>query len=248
MTGPRYFFLFDLDGTVLDTEFEVSRITAELANSKGCNISAEEVFIKFAGLSCNDKFGGIAKLQGVTLTADDLKELAQKHDATKRLLFGQDDIPVNPGIPELLQRLSDDGHVLSIGSSNRSSHSQLGLTKVGLISYFGSRIYGPDQVNDLKKPNPAIFIYGMKENGASPENTVVVEDTLPGIIAGRAAGAYVIAYLDPRFGTGTLAGEKIKAYKAAGADAVIRSYDDFIKNLPTAKLKAAAPRTTPPRL
>jgi len=81
----------------------------------------------------------------------------------------------------------------------------------------------------------------MHANGSSTQNTIVIEDTEPGIVAGRAAGAFVIAYLDPRFGTGNMALEKQKSMHLAGADAVVRDFHDVLNFIPSCTPLCAQP-------
>jgi len=217
--------IFDLDGTIFDTEYEVSRITADLARDKGFVISADDVFRDFSGLGTHAKFSGIAQKFDAILSEAELKELDFQHEQRKQQIYLADKIPVVPGIPGVLQALTEAGHTLSIGSSNPSGRSRLGLTKTGLVHHFEPRIYGPDLVGGLKKPDPAVFLLAMKENGSTAAN-IVVEDTEPGMEAGRAAGAYVIAYLDPRFGEGDVAATKSGSFRKAGANVIIRAFDE----------------------
>lgn len=242
--GQRH-VIFDLDGTIFDTEFEVSRITAELAADRGCALSPEDVFCQFAGLGCEDKFAGIAHAAGMCFTSAEITDLTLAHEDLKQQIYYRDRLPVVPGVPEVLQALSAAGDILSIGSSNPTARSRLGLEKEGLIDYFGSRLYGPDLVDGRKKPDPAIFLHAMRANGSSTQNTVVIEDTEPGIVAGRAAGAFVIAYLDPRFGDGTMAFEKEASMRMAGADAVVRHFRDVLNLIPSCAPSVAAVHRMP---
>jgi len=240
--------IFDLDGTVFDTEFEVSRITAELAAEKGCALTAEDVFRDFAGLGSRDKFAGIAAASGVALSDDELSALSQAHRDRKAAIYSQDVIPVMPGVVAALEMFKNAGAVLSIGSTNLSTRSAMGMEKAGLRHYFGGGLYGPDLVDDRRKPDPSVFQLAMRENGSTPENTVVVEDSEPGLVAGRAAGAFVVGFLDPRFGNGAAARAKEAAFRKAGADAVIRDYADLARVLPYLRGKPAprAPSPSPP--
>ena len=245
MKQSQKHIIFDLDGTIFDTEFEVSRITATLAAEQGAALPAEEVFQRFAGLGCDDKFSGIAASCGLSFDKAQLAQLEKEHESQKQDIYHREHLPVVPGVPQVLAALEAAGDVLSIGSSNPSARSRLGLGKENLLSYFGDRIYGPDLVEGRKKPDPAVFLLAMKENGSNPENTVVIEDTEPGIVAGRAAGVFVIAYLDPRFGTGAAALEKEKSFRAAGADVVVRDFKDVLQNLPQVKQKTASFQAKP---
>ncbi len=137
------------------------------------------------------------------------------------------------------------GDLISLCSSNPSQRSKTCLKTARLSAYFNERVYGPDMVAGRKKPDPASYILAMNENGSNATNTVVVEDSEPGIVAGKKAHAFVVAYLDPRFGTGAVAEAKKRSFRAAGADMVIRDFKDFKAALP--RQKPDAPRSRPPK-
>lgn len=231
--------IFDLDGTLLDTEFEVACITAALAAERGCAMPPEDIFCQFSNFGCENKFAAIAHAADMCFTSAEITELTLMHEDRKQQIYYRENMPVVPGAAEALQVLSAAGDVLSVGSSNPTARSQLGLEKAGLVDYFGSRIYGPDLVDGRKKPDPAIFLYAMHANGSSTQNTIIVEDTEPGIVAGRAAGAFVIAYLDPRFGVDMRAMEKEKSMYLAGADVVVRDFHKALKFIPSCTPVAA---------
>ncbi len=67
----------------------------------------------------------------------------------------------------------------------------------------------------------------MFEKKSTPKNTVVIEDSEPGMQAGRAAGAIVVALLDHRFGNGEAAAAKAAAFRKAGADIIIRDLGEL---------------------
>jgi HAD superfamily hydrolase (TIGR01509 family) len=229
MTKPRkasgqkkLHVIFDMDGTLMDTEWETSVITADLAREKGWDISTEDVFRNHAGLGAQEKFSSIAKVFGATPTQSDLEYLGSEHERRKALIYQRPEIPMMPNAAETLQDLTDKGVDLSVGSSNPSARSKLGLDKTGLRKHFNDAVFGPDNVDGKKKPDPAVFLKAMFEKKSTPKNTVVIEDSEPGMQAGRAAGAVVVALLDHRFGNGAAAAAKAAAFRKAGADIIIR--------------------------
>ena len=67
----------------------------------------------------------------------------------------------------------------------------LGLT--GLKRFFEDRVYSAYTINSWK-PAPDLFLHAARELETSPQRCIVVEDSLPGIQAGIAAGMRVIAF------------------------------------------------------
>ena len=219
--------VFDMDGTLMDTEWETSVITADLAREKGWDISTEDVFRNHAGLGAQEKFSSIAKVFGATPTQEQLEYLGFEHERRKALIYQREEIPMMPNAAAALQDLTDKGVTLSVGSSNPSARSKLGLDKTGLRKHFNDAVFGPDNVGGKKKPDPAVFLKAMFERKSTPKNTVVIEDSEPGMQAGRAAGAVVVALLDHRFGNGAAAASKAAAFRKAGADIIIRDLGEL---------------------
>lgn len=223
--------IYDLDGTVLDTEFEVSRITASIAHEKGCSASAEDVFINLAGLPSRDKFMALAKQSNITLDDATLTQMSGEHEARKAALYNNPDVPVMPGIANALQTLAAQGYAQSIASSNTSDRSASGLGHAGLLGYFGNHIYGSDNVGGKKKPDPAVFCLAIALRQVLPTQAIIIEDTLAGVIAAKSAGAKVIAYLDPRLGDGPQAQNRMQDLQKAGASAIIRDFAGLPKTV-----------------
>jgi beta-phosphoglucomutase-like phosphatase (HAD superfamily) len=68
----------------------------------------------------------------------------------------------------------------------------LTLGKTGLQDYFGDRIFSASDVA-RGKPAPDLFLHAARTLGYSPAHCIVVEDSLPGVQAGVAAGMQVCA-------------------------------------------------------
>ena len=217
------FIIFDLDGTLVDTEYEIAAFTADLANEKGCPLDAQTAFRRYAGVSFKDKFNVIAGCHGRSFSADEMKVMHKDYTARKVAMYKDPNIPMISGAKELVTRLASDPDVtLSLASSNETPRSRAVLSAIGLAGYFGERVYGSDMASGLKKPDPTIHMLAIKNRS----DAIVVEDSIPGVVAAKAAGAsFVVAYVDPR-----LSGENKQRYQEyidAGADMIIDNYDDF---------------------
>jgi beta-phosphoglucomutase-like phosphatase (HAD superfamily) len=69
----------------------------------------------------------------------------------------------------------------------------LGATK--LMPFFEGRLFSATEV-PRGKPAPDIFLFAAERMGAAPKRTAVVEDTVNGVLAARAAGMTVLGYVD----------------------------------------------------
>jgi sugar-phosphatase len=84
------------------------------------------------------------------------------------------------------------------------------------------------------KPKPDIIYYACKELGVKPSNMVFVEDSVSGVIAGKAAGCYVVAL------TSTTSEERLRN---AGADMVISNLLELKQIITEMNMKSAHART-----
>jgi HAD superfamily hydrolase (TIGR01509 family) len=226
--------LFDLDGTLIDVEHGKEKsgrdgfaaITADIAQSQGVPLDTQSAF-RYAGLSFKDRFNKISRSYDHAFAPEALESMHDEYQRRKREIFGAPEIPLIEGAQALIGRLAanPDDFTLGVASSNASTRTRAVLSKTGLSAYFNELVFGSDMTGGLKKPDPAIFNLAISSTGHTPQETVIVEDSIPGVKAARAAGAFVVAHLDPRMATDPVAQEK--AFRKAGADLVVRDYNQF---------------------
>lgn len=184
MTLLKKLTLFDLDGTLVDSETLLNEVLVDFLAELGFELSLEEVDACFRGGKMAESVSQIeqrfdTKLQNDfiplfrTRTADAFKDRLQPID----------------GALELVQSL---GSNICIASNGPPEKIDLSLTLTGLKPYFGERIFSAYDINAWK-PNPELFLNAAKTLGVSPKDCAVVEDSLPGIRGGLAAGMQVYA-------------------------------------------------------
>jgi HAD superfamily hydrolase (TIGR01509 family) len=117
--------------------------------------------------------------------------LLDKSEKLLDLKLASDVQPI-PGVPQALSRLPMPRCICSNSSSARL---EIMLTKVGYLKLFAPHIYSAKDLGaDRVKPKPDIFLHGAKQMNVSPANTIVVEDSVHGVHAARAAGMRVIGF------------------------------------------------------
>lgn len=200
--------IFDCDGVLVDSEPLANAVLHAELQRLGDALSLEESAALFTGLSLSSCLEIVEERLGCSPPPDFLPRLrAGVVDAFRRELA-----PV-AGIELVLRGLDHPFCVASSGSHEKIRFS-LGLT--GLHAYFDSRrIFSAEDVA-RGKPAPDLFLHAAAAMGFAPGRCVVVEDSLPGVRAARAAGMTVLG-----FGGGTGAG----ALRQAGADAVFSRMD-----------------------
>jgi HAD superfamily hydrolase (TIGR01509 family) len=120
---------------------------------------------------------------------------------------------------DLIYRLSDHGKSVAIVSS--STNCEAILSAVGIKDLFKARMDGKIAAERkiAGKPWPDTFLEAARMLGVLPERTVVIDDTVSGVQAGR-AGAFGLVI-------GVARSERPEVLHAAGADVVVRDLGEI---------------------
>jgi HAD superfamily hydrolase (TIGR01509 family) len=110
-----------------------------------------------------------------------------------------------------------------MASSSDEERLATTLAVTGLDKYFAGRTFHAAMVKS-GKPAPDLFAFAAAAMGAEPRRCLVVEDTVPGIVAGKAAGMTVWAFVGGSHLAGRDAG---RSFSDAGADRVFASMSEF---------------------
>ncbi len=177
--------IFDCDGVLVDSEPILNRIFAEMLSEIGFAITYEQSLQKFMGKSLATCLGIVERSLGKPMPPDfEDRCRAREIDALHRELQ-----PI-PGIAGVLEQITLPKCVAS-NSSSRHIQSVLQLT--GLLQHFDGKLFSAAQV-DRPKPFPDVYLHAAKQMGSSPMDCVVIEDSVPGVQAGCAAGMTVFGY------------------------------------------------------
>jgi beta-phosphoglucomutase-like phosphatase (HAD superfamily) len=82
------------------------------------------------------------------------------------------------------------GVAFCVATSSSPKRAQKSLAMSGLAPFFGDRLYTASQVEN-GKPAPDLFLHAARSMGFEPRNCLVIEDSIPGIAAARAAGMHI---------------------------------------------------------
>ena len=182
--------VFDFDGLIIDSEwliFETARaafaahgheLTMEAwAGKIGTNDSADDRWWDVLCAACG--------VEGFAKADFDAAYRAQPRE-------GRDELPVLPGVVELIDALHDAGIPAGVASSSSRGWLHRHLDRLGLLDRFGA-VVGADAVGGVGKPAPDVYLKACAELGADPVASVAIEDSAHGVSAAKAAGMVAVA-------------------------------------------------------
>lgn len=176
--------VFDFDGVIVDSERLANGLLARLLTAEGIPMDVAEATRLFTGLATVDCIARVHALTGRRLPED----FADTLEAALLRAYDTELRPV-PGIEAVLDRLRVPYCIASGSSPRKIRHA---LRRVGLAHRFGDNVFSADEV-PRRKPHPDVFLHAAARRGIDPARCAVIEDSLPGVIAARAAGMPVFA-------------------------------------------------------
>jgi HAD superfamily hydrolase (TIGR01509 family) len=178
--------IFDCDGVLIDSEIlSADVLIAELA-ALDIRIDRAHVRAHYVGRS----FPTVARLISEAFARPLPADFEMRYRAALLARF-ETDLHATAGVDTVLSTLKLPKAVATSSSPPRVARS---LAITGLAHHFGADVFTASQV-PRGKPFPDIFLAVAERFQTAPADCLVIEDSLPGIEAGLAAGMTVLAYL-----------------------------------------------------
>ena len=199
---PRSIALFDLDGVILDTE---GSYTAFWDDYGSRHFSEKDFGLKIKGQT-------LVKILGDYFPEENERKAITDaiNDFERKMSY-----PFVPGVENYIKSLKSNGiRTAVVTSSNLLKMDNVYRCHPGFREMFDMILTSEDFSES--KPSPYCYLKAMRLFGAGPEDCVVFEDSLAGLQAARASGAFVTAL------TTTNPEEVVRNY----ADLVIRDFND----------------------
>ncbi len=210
--------ILDCDGVLVDSEWIAARATtAELA-AAGITLAVgpdgRPPAARFRGLTMNEMKARIEAETGQSLPADFVERLRAR-DAMEF----EKHLEAVPGARAFVAGLDLPYCVASSGGFEKMG---LTLGLCGLSDLFEGRIFSAEQVA-RGKPAPDLFLFAAEKMGTAPSDCLVIEDSIHGVTAARAAGMRVWGFTGGRHGDEALA----EALTEAGAERLVAGWEEF---------------------
>jgi HAD superfamily hydrolase (TIGR01509 family) len=202
---PPPSFLFDLDGTLIDSVYQHVIAWREALAQADIDLSVWRIHRRI-GMSGGLFVSALIRETGISLSADDAASLQRAH-ATEYLKLAGSVRPL-PGAPELLATLTDCGIRWAIATSGRMVTAGAALELLGLPA--DTPMITRDMVAHAK-PDPDLFLAAAALLDVEPRHAYVVGDSVWDLLAARRAESIGIGLMSGGYGREEL--ERAGAYR-----------------------------------
>lgn len=224
MAAAQPAFLFDLDGTLVDSVYQHVLAWHQALRSVGIELAVSSIHRRI-GMSGGLMANAVLRETGHAVTAEEADRLMRLHAEAYARLSG--DIRPLPGARELLEYLSQNSVPWAVATSGRMESAQPTLDTLGIGPEVP--VVTRDQVPHAK-PDPDLFIAAAERLGVSISDCVVVGDSVWDLLAARRARALGVAFLSGGYGREEL--------ERAGAYRVYHDPADLLRHLDEVGVRA----------
>jgi HAD superfamily hydrolase (TIGR01509 family) len=209
--------IFDCDGVLVDSEVLALEVELAILAEQGLNFEREDYVTRFMGLS-HEAFHDVIDVEakrrlGRTISNEIREEMARR---LRQTMIAQ--LTEVPGANEAVARV---GLMKAVASSSTKEGLERKLRQVGLWPHFEPHVYSADHVANAK-PAPDLFLHAAEQLGVKPADCLVLEDSVNGVVAARAAGMLVWGFL----GGGHVHDGLGSRLTAAGAERLVRDWPE----------------------
>jgi HAD superfamily hydrolase (TIGR01509 family) len=199
-------FLFDLDGTLVDSVYQHVLSWREALDAEGIPLSVWRIHRKI-GMSGGLFTNMLLRETGLEIDPARIERLARLHAAAYLRHSGE--VRPLPGARELLAYLTEAGIPWAIATSGRMETARPVIEKLG-VDFTRTPVVTRDQVK-YAKPDPDLFLAAAERLGVPIEASSVVGDSVWDMLAARRAHSLGIGLLSGGYGMDEL--ERAGAYR-----------------------------------
>jgi HAD superfamily hydrolase (TIGR01509 family) len=226
---PEPAFLFDLDGTLIDSVYQHVIAWQQVLSEAGIDLSVWRIHRRI-GMSGGLFVAALMRETGIALSEPDVDSLQQAHAREYLKLAGT--VRPLPGAAALLAALTERGVRWAIATSGRAHTARPALALLGVAA--DTPLITRDMVAHAK-PDPDLFLAAAALLDVEPRNAYVVGDSVWDLLAARRAQSIGIGLMSGGYGREEL--ERAGAYRvyADPADLLARADELGVRGLPFAR-------------
>lgn len=189
MPSSERLVIFDIDGTLLDSQIFILAAMAEAFGEAGHSVPPREDVLGIVGLSLPEAIGVLLPELPEAENARLVALYKQSFLSLRQRTGGEAGAEMYPGARDAVHRLNDAGFLLSAATGKARRGLTHFLESHGLAHMF----VGTQSADDApSKPHPGMVQRCLAETGIAPQNAVIVGDTEFDMAMGRAAGVRCI--------------------------------------------------------
>jgi HAD superfamily hydrolase (TIGR01549 family) len=224
-TPTRQAFLFDLDGTLVDSVYQHVLAWREALEAGGIQLAVWRIHRQI-GMSGGLFVNALAREMGHSVSPEEAERIRQVHSEAFKRYASQ--VRPLPGAVELLSYLTKADVPWAIATSGRLESASLSLRLIGVSDQ--DPIVTRDMVRHAK-PDPDLFLAAAEKLGVSISDSVVVGDSIWDLLAARRARALGVGLLSGGYGREEL--------ERAGAYRVYNDPADLLRHLDEVGVRSA---------
>lgn len=182
--------VFDFDGLIIDSEWAIYETACAAFALHGHDVTVE-AWATVVGINdYDDEEWWSALLRAARIEAFEKEAFDAAYRAQDR--SNRDELPLLPGVAELIDDLGAAGVPIGIASSSDVAWLHRHTDRLGIRDRFATLV-GADAVGGLGKPAPDVYVRACADLGAEPAHCVALEDSGHGVTAAKAAGMRAVA-------------------------------------------------------
>jgi HAD superfamily hydrolase (TIGR01509 family) len=178
--------IFDCDGVLVDSEIIAHEVETEVLSAIGLHYDRHDFTERFMGMSDPAFYAALEADAQARLGRSIIEEVRSRINEGMRKAI-EERVAEVPGAGRAVSVVR---HAKAVASSSSKPRLDFKLKRTGLWQHFAPHVYSAEHVTHAK-PAPDLFLHAATALGVPPAQCLVIEDSVNGVLAGRAAGMRV---------------------------------------------------------